>query len=52
MFCALLGKDIRLAFTGPLVLWSTISKFVCLSLNEIKFDFRAANITTSRFHLL
>ena len=21
MFCALLGQDIRLAFTGPLVLW-------------------------------
>ena len=21
MFCALLGQDIRIAFTGPLVLW-------------------------------
>ena len=26
MFCALLGQDIRLAFTGPLVLWF-ISRF-------------------------
>ena len=23
MFCALVGQDIRLAFTGPLVLWFT-----------------------------
>ena len=23
MFCALLGQDIRCAFTGPLVLWFT-----------------------------
>ena len=25
MFCALLGQDIRCAFTGPLVLWFVIS---------------------------
>ena len=24
MFCALLGQDFRLAFTGPLVLWSLL----------------------------
>ena len=24
MFCALLGQDIRLAFTGPLVLWFSV----------------------------
>ena len=30
MFCALLGQDIRCAFTGPLVLWY-INQFIGLS---------------------
>ena len=29
MFCALLGQDIRLAFTVPLVLWFIIMQLVC-----------------------
>ena len=35
MFCALLGKDIRLAFAGPLVLWflnSEIQRFAVVAL--------------------
>ena len=28
MFCALLGQDIRLAFTGPLVLWLRFRKYM------------------------
>ena len=34
MFCALLGQDIRLAFTGPLVLWF----FICDNLLQGGFQ--------------
>ena len=38
MFCALLGQDIRLAFTGPLVLWFLIgsSSFLQVTRTAIK----------------
>ena len=35
MFCALLGQDIRLAFTGPLVLWF---KFQTFAINIIVYQ--------------
>ena len=37
MFCALLGQDIRRAFTGPLVLWLwfTVACFLCQSFGDV-----------------
>ena len=34
MFCALLGQDIRLAFTGQLVLWLTYLTLIGLAMNK------------------
>ena len=37
MFCALLGQDIRRAFTGPLVLWFIIGVAERLHLSSLGF---------------
>ena len=34
MFCALLGQDIRRAFTGPLILWFLLVDSFCVRRNN------------------